>query len=113
MATPGESPTISIHASSWETGRDALVVAIRGRIRPKDVTRLCDDVCNRLQASRATRIVCDLTEAAASDAVAVDALARLQLGARRQGRNVELRNASPDLIDLVKLMGLEEALPAI
>jgi ABC-type transporter Mla MlaB component len=40
------------------------------------------------------------------DLAAVDALARLQLEARRQGCTVWLRGACPDLIHLLELVGL-------
>ena len=43
-------------------------------------------------------------------AVTVDALARLQLAARRYRCRVTLVNASPELVDLVALMGLEHVL---
>jgi ABC-type transporter Mla MlaB component len=41
----------------------------------------------------------------------VDALARLQLAARRNGCAVRLHNATPALLDLVDLMGLTHVLP--
>jgi len=44
------------------------------------------------------------------DAVTVDALARLQLAARRCGRRLRLRNASAELMELIAFMGLTEAL---
>jgi anti-anti-sigma regulatory factor len=44
------------------------------------------------------------------DAVTVDALARLQLAARRHGCRVRLANASPELRELVAFMGLEKVL---
>jgi hypothetical protein len=40
------------------------------------------------------------------DLGAVDAVARLQLEARRQGCTVWLRHACPDLVDLLQLTGL-------
>lgn len=40
------------------------------------------------------------------DLGAVDALARLQLHARRQGCTVGLRHACPDLIELLELAGV-------
>jgi ABC-type transporter Mla MlaB component len=40
----------------------------------------------------------------------VDALARLQLGARRSGCTVRLANASRELLELVELMGLTDVL---
>jgi hypothetical protein len=63
-----------------------------------------------LDASSASIALCDVT-GVEPDAVTVDALARLQLAARRRGRTVRLRNASPDLCDLVAFLGLTDVLP--
>jgi ABC-type transporter Mla MlaB component len=56
-------------------------------------------------------LLCDVREIAV-DAVAVEALARLQLGARRRGSTIRLRNATPELIELVSFMGLEQLVTA-
>jgi len=45
------------------------------------------------------------------DAAIVDALARLQLVARRRGCGVMLRDASRELRELVVFMGLSDVLP--
>jgi len=45
------------------------------------------------------------------DASTVDALARLQLTARRHGFQVRLRGTSPELRELVAFMGLRDVLP--
>ena len=55
-------------------------------------------------------VICDVRGADA-DAATVDALARLQLAARRWGCRVRLRNASDDLLALVAFMGLADVLP--
>jgi hypothetical protein len=55
-------------------------------------------------------VVCDVG-AVAPDAPAVDALARLQLTARRLGLDVGLRNASDELLELISLVGLCDVLP--
>jgi ABC-type transporter Mla MlaB component len=47
-----------------------------------------------------------------ADAATVDALARLQLAARRQGRSITLLGASEELRALIAFMGLQEVLPA-
>jgi len=44
------------------------------------------------------------------NAVTVDALARLQLAARRLSCRLLLRNASPELLELVAFMGLADVL---
>jgi STAS domain len=45
------------------------------------------------------------------DALALDALARFALTARRCGCRIVLRHASPRLLDLIALAGLSETLP--
>ena len=52
----------------------------------------------------------DLSVLAHVDVGTVDALARLQLTARRSGACVRLCNASPELLELVDLMGLKDVL---
>jgi hypothetical protein len=42
----------------------------------------------------------------------IDALARVQLAARRSGLELRLRHASRDLLGLIELVGLTDALPA-
>jgi hypothetical protein len=53
--------------------------------------------------------VCDV-HAVAPDATALDALARIQLNARRLGLELELRHASDELLDLIAFAGLDEVL---
>ncbi len=45
------------------------------------------------------------------DLASVDALARLQLHARRSGRSLRLVDAGPELRALLALLGLDDALP--
>lgn len=45
------------------------------------------------------------------DVGTVDALARLQLAARRLGRSIRLRQASDELQELLSLAGLSDVLP--
>ena len=84
--------------------------AIWGPIAREDLPGLCDRVCALLTESGGGDLRCDVGGVGA-DAVTVDALARLQLAARRQGCRIHLRNASGDLLDLVAFMGLREVLP--
>jgi hypothetical protein len=44
------------------------------------------------------------------DVLTVDALARLQLSARRHGRQLRVRHASDELQDLIDLVGLRKEL---
>jgi ABC-type transporter Mla MlaB component len=84
--------------------------AIRGPIARADLRGLCDRVCAMLQASRAEVAFCDVS-GVDPDAVTVDALARLQLAARRCTCQVRLCHASAELLELVAFMGLRDVLP--
>ncbi len=87
-----------------------LAFTIHGPVSRADLPGLCDRVCALLQGSRAGVALCDVS-GVEPDAVTVDALARLQLGARRSGCQVRLRNASDELLELVAFMGLRDVLP--
>jgi ABC-type transporter Mla MlaB component len=87
-----------------------VAFAVRGPIARADLPGLCDRVCAILERSRASIAVCDVSTVE-PDAVTVDALARLQLGARRHGCQVRLRHASRELLELVEFMGLGDVLP--
>jgi len=89
--------------------RGAVAFTVRGPIAPADLPGLCERVCALLEASGAELALCDV-RGVDPDAVTVDALARLQLGARRHGCRVRLRNASEELRELVSFMGLEDVL---
>ena len=84
--------------------------AVKGPIARADLPGLCERVCGLLESSRAEVVLCDV-RGVAPDAVTVDALARLQLAARRYGCQVRLRRASEELLELVAFMGLRDVLP--
>jgi ABC-type transporter Mla MlaB component len=85
--------------------------AIRGPIERDELPGLCSRVCRVLEQSAGARIVlCDV-RGVEPDAVTVDALARLQLAARRRGCQVRLRYATDELLQLVDFMGLTDVLP--
>lgn len=88
----------------------ALAFAIRSPMARADLPGLCARVCALLDAGGASRAVCDVAGARA-DAVTVDALARLQLAARRYGCTVELIRVSEELRELLELMGLSDVAP--
>jgi hypothetical protein len=50
-------------------------------------------------------------KAVSADVRSIGALARLQLLARRHGRELRLRNASAELLDLIAFVGLRDVLP--
>ncbi len=83
--------------------------AIWGPIARPDLPGLCIRVCRLLETSGALIALCDVG-GVETDAVTVDALARLQLAARRHGCQVRLRDASDQLRELVTFMGLQDVL---
>ena len=86
-----------------------ITFAIWGPITRDDLPGLCDRVCALLSGAGASVALCDVAGVAA-DAVTVDALARLQLAARRHRCPIRLVGASAGLIDLVAFMGLQDVL---
>jgi ABC-type transporter Mla MlaB component len=91
-------------------GANDVAFSIRGPIARGDLPGLCGRVCAILGES-GSEARCDVS-GVEPDAVCVDALARLQLAARRRGCCVRLENASDPLLELVELMGLTHVLPA-
>jgi ABC-type transporter Mla MlaB component len=89
-------------------GPHEVAFAIRGPISRGDLPGLCNRVCSVLGASGSV-VACDVA-GVEPDAVTVDALARLQLGAQRRGCCVRLCYASDELLELVELMGLSNVL---
>jgi ABC-type transporter Mla MlaB component len=87
-----------------------IAFAVRGPIERSDLPGLCARVRALLVGTAPSLAFCDVSDVPA-DAVTVDALARLQLAARRSDCTVRLRNASPQLRRLVEFMGLEDVLP--
>jgi ABC-type transporter Mla MlaB component len=90
--------------------QETIAFAVRGPIARTDLPGLCTRVCALLERSEAQVALCDVS-GVEPDAVTADALARLQLGARRHGCRVRLRNASDDLVELLCFMGLQDVLP--
>jgi ABC-type transporter Mla MlaB component len=87
-----------------------IVFAIGGPITRADLPGLCERVCALLEHSGADVALCDVS-GVVPDAVTIDALARLQLAARRHGCQVRLRGASSELRELLAFMGLSDVLP--
>ncbi len=63
----------------------------------------------RLSRTDMSVYVCDLSGARPT-AATVDSLARLALMLRREGSRLVLRQATPELVELIAFMGLTEAL---
>jgi ABC-type transporter Mla MlaB component len=80
--------------------------AIAGPILRVDIPCLCSHARRLLESGDADRLICDVSALADPDAVTIDALARLQLTARRVGSQIGLRNASRELREFLDFVGL-------
>jgi ABC-type transporter Mla MlaB component len=86
--------------------------AIRVPIARSDLPGLYARVCALLEACAGSEVACEVAgPAECVDAVAVEALARLQLAARRHGCLVRLRTPPDSLRELLALAGLDGILP--
>ena len=72
---------------------------------PDARTDLCAQVRRLLGRGDVDVVTCDCRDAEA-DLESIDALARLQLTARRLGGRIRLREAPPDLAELIDFVGV-------
>ncbi len=106
---------MSFHLSASHTldmafsAQKPVAFALGGPVARDDLPGLCDRVSALVARSDTKVVYCDVA-AAPPDAVTVDALARMQLAARRHSCLVRLRNASPDLLALLAFLGLADVL---
>jgi ABC-type transporter Mla MlaB component len=84
--------------------------SVRGPIGRDDLAGLSDRVCALFAVHANCTVDCDV-EGVPADAVTIEALARLQLVARRSNCQVRLHNASAELLQLVAVLGLTDVLP--
>ena len=106
-----KSPAGSVPAERPALQANAQGLAIRGRIARADVAGLCDRARDLLESAESNLVVCDVGALVDPDAATIDALARLQLAARRAGRRISLSHASRELQELLALMGLHRVVP--
>jgi len=87
-----------------------ITFGLSAPIARADLQHLCECLCGLVDRTGADVALCDVSRLDPS-AVTVDALARLQLAARRRGCEVRLRRPSKELRSLVDFMGLADVLP--
>jgi anti-anti-sigma regulatory factor len=108
----GEPPrNTRLRGDSSSPSRATPVVVLGPRPDAESTTRLCEEVRDRLRAGDGPLVVCDVGAVQAADIAVVDAVCRLQLAARREGGALRLRNASAELRDLLRLVGLDGVVP--
>jgi ABC-type transporter Mla MlaB component len=108
LAAPDESPPTTFPA---DLPLQEVEFGMLGHIDRAEIPGLCVRLQVLAALVAAPRLVCDVGEIVEPDAVTVDALARLQLTARRLGREVRIRHASAELQELLTLMGLSGVVP--
>ncbi len=88
----------------------ASLLVLRGPITREGLEALCNHARVLLEGSDVDLVVCDIGALTDPDAVTIDALARLQLTARRLGRRIRFRDACGEVHRLVGFMGLDDIL---
>jgi ABC-type transporter Mla MlaB component len=86
----------------------SIVLVIGGAVAEDQIVALCRRIGGLLERSESDLIFCDVGALDDPDAATVDLVARLQLTARRLGRQVRLLDACGELQDLIELTGLSE-----
>jgi ABC-type transporter Mla MlaB component len=100
------STSIQPVARRWRPGPGGTVLVLSGPITRDAIPAMCERARRLLEGCDAGPVACDVGALAQPDAITIDALARLQLTARRLGCRVELRRACGELEDLLTLTGL-------
>ena len=85
-----------------------MVFVLGGRVTPRDLRRIARRAHRWVERAETDPLVCDVSTLVDADAVAVEALARVALAARRHGRSIELHHACPRLRELLAFAGLGE-----
>lgn len=85
----------------------AYLLVVPSPRSPGCVARLSEGVA-RIVAAGVDVVVCDVADLVRPDLLAIDAVARMQLAARRLGGSIRLLHAAPALAALLGLAGLTE-----
>lgn len=87
-------------------------LVVRPGLAPGDIRPIADQLVRELRRDDVAEVLVDVSLVRRPDVADIDALARLQLGARRHGSQVRLVGPCPRLLELLALVGFEELLPA-
>jgi ABC-type transporter Mla MlaB component len=111
LAAARDTPATSVRVLRSAVEANTIIVLTSGPIARDDIPGLCERLRMLLESSDAELILCDVGTLIDPDVVAVDAMARLQLTARRLGRRLRLRHACEELQELLVLTGLSDIVP--
>jgi hypothetical protein len=88
--------------------------AVAAGLKRTDITRLCDEMARAIEHAGAGReVVCDVAAVTQPTMITLEAIARLDLTARRHGRRLVVRGACAELRQLASLLGLDGLLPQV
>jgi ABC-type transporter Mla MlaB component len=104
------TPARAMSADRPIAGERITTYVVRGPIARVDIFGMGERLRGCLSFQAADLVECDVRTLTDPDVDTVDALARLQLIARRQGAQIALRNATPKLRELLAFAGLDDVL---
>jgi ABC-type transporter Mla MlaB component len=90
---------------------ERAVVVLAGPLDPATLAALTSDIERLLEERDVQVVVCDVERHPAADLRVVETLARLALTAKRLGRRIRVRHASPEVRSFLAFAGLAEVLP--
>lgn len=108
MDSTDHLPLAPLQGAGPAFGPRAAILVLHGAILRAEVPELCGRVRALVEEGRADLVVCDVAGVSDPDCATVDALARMQLTAKRLGSGLRLRGASEDLHELLAMAGLCE-----
>ena len=111
MSSHHDSKGYALDALRPPSGPRSIVLDVRAPVSRAAVAGLCARVRAMLGTGAVDVVSCEVGALVDPDLLAVDALARMQLTARRAGGSIRLRHARARLRDLLAVIGLCEALP--
>jgi hypothetical protein len=91
-------------------GDSAVRFTVGAVVTRTDIPALCARLSDQLRGQAGDLVVCDVGGIREPDVVAVEAVARLRLTARRHGRRLRVTGAGPELLLLFGMLGLDELL---
>ena len=106
MDSTNHLPPAPLHGAGPNHAPNAVTMTLRGAIGRAEVPSLCARAAALIERSGAEQLVCDVAEVSDPDCATVDALARIQLTARRLGSELRLRGASDELHEVLAMAGL-------
>jgi hypothetical protein len=106
LAEPLEHSTARATGLWSSPGSRRVVVVVDGPFSRGSIASLCDGARRLLATGRVDIVMYDVGAVAEPDVMVIEALARLQLTARRAGGSIGVRRASGRLRDLLDLVGL-------